>query len=186
MMLKPRRNPISYPPNQFRYKDLTSHRWSQGVATSKAETPRSYIVETPQGEYGRNRIHLKKAAMNTTVPASTTSVVPKVQVKSVHQHTQDVQSEAITPIQESPSNNKGNSNVSAQCVPNPQNAKVVKKTQTKEPRRSSRPHKPNMCYIETTSIDPVDTNNYSSNLLGKLIWYIKPPKTLQHPDTFMV
>ena len=90
--------------------------------------------------------YLKQAAMNTTVPASTTLVVPKVQVKSVHKHTQDVQSEFITPTEESPNNNKGNSNVSAQCVPNAQSAKVVEKTETKEPRRSSRPHKPNRCY----------------------------------------
>ena len=31
-------------------QDPTSHRWSQGVVQSKDETPRSYIVETPQGE----------------------------------------------------------------------------------------------------------------------------------------
>ena len=53
-----------------------------------------------------------------------------------------------------------------------QNAKVVEKAETKEPRRSSRPHKPNRHYIETTSIDSGDTNSYSSNLLSKLIWYI--------------
>ena len=92
------------------------------MVKSKAEMPRSYIVETPQGEYRRKRIHLKEAAVNTTVPASTTSVVSKVQVKSVHQHTHDVQSEPINPTQESPDNNKGNSNVSAKCVPNLQRA----------------------------------------------------------------
>ena len=112
------------------------------MVKSKPETHRSYIVETPQGKYRRNRIHVKEAAMNTTVPARTTSVVSKTQVKSVHQHTQDVQIEAITPTQESPDNNKGNSNVSAQCVPCPQSAKVVEKAGSKEPRRSSRPHKP--------------------------------------------
>ena len=85
------------------------------MVKSKVETPRSYIVETPQSEYRRNRIHLKVAAVNITVPAITTSVVPKFQVKSVHQHTQDVQSEPIAPTQESPNYNKGNSNVSAQC-----------------------------------------------------------------------
>ena len=53
--------------------------------------------------------------MNTPGPASTTSVVPKVK---------DVQSEPTVTTQESPSNNKGNSNVSAQCVPNSQSTKV--------------------------------------------------------------
>ena len=131
------------------------------MVKSKAETPRSYIVETPQGEYRRNRIHLKEAAVNTTGPASNTSVVPKVQVKSIHQHTQDEQSEPITPTQESPDNNKGNSNVSAQCVPYHQSAKLVEKTETKEPGMSSRPHKCNRHYIETARID---TNTYSSNV----------------------
>ena len=124
--------------------------------------------------------------MNTTVPASTTSVVSKVQVKSLPQHKQDVQSESIAPTQESPSNNKGNSNVSVQYVPYPQSAKVVEKAETKEPMRSSGLHKPKRCYIETVSIDSIDTNSHSSNLLSKLIGYIKPPRTLQHPDTFIV
>ena len=123
MMLKPGRDPLAYLPNQFGYKSPPATNGSQGVVKSKAETPRLYIAKKPQGEYRRNRIHIKEAAMNTTVPASTTSVVPNIQVKSVHQHTQDVQNEPIT--QESPNNNKGNSNVSAQCVPNPQSAKVV-------------------------------------------------------------
>ena len=65
--------------------------------------------------------------MNTTVPANTTSVAPKAQVKSVHQHTQDVQSEPITPTHEPPDNNKGNSNVSALCVPNPKVQNLWKK-----------------------------------------------------------
>ena len=63
---------------------------------------------------------------------------------------------------------------------------VVEKAETKEPRRSSRPNKPNRCYTETKSIDSTDTNSYSSNLLSKLIWHIKPSGTLQHPDTFIV
>ena len=104
--------------------------------------------------------------MNTTVPASTTSVVPKVQVKSAPQHTKNVQSEPTAPTQESPYNNKGNSNVSVQYVPNPQSAKVVKKAETK---RSSRPHKPNRHYIQTASTDSIDINSYLSNVLSKLM-----------------
>ena len=111
------------------------HRGSQGVVKSKAETLKSYIVETPQGEYRRNKIHLKQAAVNTIVPANNTSVVPKVQVKSVYQHTHRMcKVSPIAPTQESPNNNKGNSNVSTQCVPNPQSAKVVDKAEIKEPR----------------------------------------------------
>ena len=87
MMVKPRRNPLSYLPNQFGYKTPPATDNSPGVVKCKAETPRSYIVETPQGGYRRNRINLKEAAVNTTVPASTTSVTPKVQVKRIHQHT---------------------------------------------------------------------------------------------------
>ena len=128
-------------------QDSTSYRWSHTVVKSKAATPRSYIVEMQQGEYRRKRIHLKKAAVHTTITASTTSVVPKVRVKSIHQHDQDVQSVPIAPTQESRNNNKGNSNVSAQCVPNPQSTKVMEKAETKEQRRSSRPHKPNRDYI---------------------------------------
>ena len=124
--------------------------------------------------------------MNTTVPASAALVVPKVKTKSVLQHTQDVQSEAIAPTQESPNNNKGNSNVSAKCVPNPQSVKVVDKAEPKELRRSSIPHKPNRHYIETASIDSMDSNGYSSNLFSRLMWYIKPSRTLQHPDTVVV
>ena len=97
-----------------------------------------------------------------------------------------MQSESTAPTHESPNNNKGNSNLSAQCVPIPKSAKVVEKAEAKEPRRSSRPHKPSRCYIETAGIDSIDTKSYSSNLLSKLIWYIKLPRTLQHPDTFMV
>ena len=134
-------------------------------------------METPQGEYRRNRIHLKEAAVN---------VVPKFEVKSIPQHIKDVQSESMAHTQEYPSNNKGNSNVLVQCVPNPQSAKVVEKAETAEPRRSSRPHKHNMCSIETASIDSIDTNSYLHNLLSNLMWYIKPPRTLQHPDTFLV
>ena len=61
--------------------------------------------------------------MNTTGPASTTSVVPKVHVKSVPQCTKDVQSEPIASTQESPNNNKGNSSVLGQCVPTPPKCK---------------------------------------------------------------
>ena len=45
------------------------------MITSQAETHRSYIVITPQGEKRRNRIHLRKVGMSTnTVPKA-----PKVE-----------------------------------------------------------------------------------------------------------
>ena len=47
-----------------------SHRWSQGVVKSKAETPQSYVVQTPHGGYNRNRLQLKEAAIPTTYPVS--------------------------------------------------------------------------------------------------------------------
>ena len=55
------------------------------MVKSKAETPRLYIVETPQGEYRRISIHT----------ATTTSATPKFQVKNVPQHTWDVQTVPI-------------------------------------------------------------------------------------------
>ena len=40
-------------------------KWEKGVIKSQAETPRSYIVLTPQGEKRRNRIHLREAEIST-------------------------------------------------------------------------------------------------------------------------
>ena len=185
MMPKPRRDPLSYLPNQFGYKTPPATDGVKVWLGPKLRHP-DHILWRHHKVNSRNRIHLKEAAMNTTVPASTTSVVPKAQVKSVYQHTQNVQSEPNTPSQESPSNNKGNSNVAAQYVPNTPSAKVVEKAETKESRMSSRPLKPNRHCIDNASTDSIDSNSYSSNLLSKFIWYIKPPRTLQHPVMFKV
>ena len=108
-------------------QDSTSHRWSQVVVKTKAETPKSYIVETPQGEYRRNRIHLKEAAVNT-VPASGTQSSGK-RCSLTHRM---CKVSPLFPHKNLQNNNKGNSNVSAQCVPNLKSAKVVEKTETKE------------------------------------------------------
>ena len=42
-------------------------KWKQGVIKSNAEITRSYIVQTPQGEKRRNRIHLREVAIPTKI-----------------------------------------------------------------------------------------------------------------------
>ena len=50
-------------------QNTLTKKWEKGVITSQAETPRSYIVITPQDEKRRNRIHLREAEISTnTVP----------------------------------------------------------------------------------------------------------------------
>ena len=50
-------------------QNTLTKKWEKGVIKSQAETPRLYIVITPQGEKRRNRIHLKEAWISTnTVP----------------------------------------------------------------------------------------------------------------------
>ena len=47
-------------------QDTISKKWNPGVVKSQAEIPHSYIIQTPQGEYRRNHLHLKEAAIPTT------------------------------------------------------------------------------------------------------------------------
>ena len=46
-------------------QNTLTKKWEKGVIKSQAETPRSYIVLTPQGEKRRNRIHLREAGITT-------------------------------------------------------------------------------------------------------------------------
>ena len=46
-------------------QNTLTKKWEKGVIKSQAETPRSYIVLTPQGEKRRNRIHLREAGIST-------------------------------------------------------------------------------------------------------------------------
>ena len=50
-------------------QNTLTKKWEKGVIKSQGETPRSYIVITPQGEKRRNRIHLRETGISTnTVP----------------------------------------------------------------------------------------------------------------------
>ena len=53
-------------------QNTLTKKWEKGVIKSQAETPRSYIVLTPQGEKRRNRIHLREAGISI-------NAVPKVE-----------------------------------------------------------------------------------------------------------
>ena len=46
-------------------QNTLTRKWEKGVIKSQAETPRSYIVITPQGEKRRNRIDLTEAGIST-------------------------------------------------------------------------------------------------------------------------
>ena len=45
-------------------QDPHARTWYEGAIVSKAETPRSHIVQTKSGIVRRNRIHLKKKVTN--------------------------------------------------------------------------------------------------------------------------
>ena len=66
----------------FRAKDST---WRSGHVASAAETPRSYIIKTEQGEYRRNRKHIRPIPSSPSPPTppsqqSTRAAMPR------HQH----------------------------------------------------------------------------------------------------
>ena len=183
MVLTLRKNSISPPSQPTEYKSLFPQKLSQNVVKSLAETPWSSIVQTLQGEYRRNWSQLNKAAIWTIAPdpksktSSTKVALPVVQ--SVPKDTRDVCIKPLSPIKESPDNNKGNSKVLAQCAPTPESVKVVEKAEIKGPRRSSRISKAPQHYIEGASVN-------SLPLYSKLIGYIKPLRALKPTDTFIV
>ena len=72
MMLMPKSFHQLLPKQPVWVQNTLTKRWERGVIKSKAETPRSYIVQTPHGEKRRNRSHLREAS----IP----SLKPKVQV----------------------------------------------------------------------------------------------------------
>ena len=102
-------------------------RWSYCVVKSKVEMTQLYVVQTPQGQYCRNRPQLREAAIPTTVPVSTssanTTTSTTVQPTSVPLYTKDVPTQTICPINELPDNNNRVSNVSAEWIPDPPNCK---------------------------------------------------------------
>ena len=106
------------------------------MVKSQAETPCSYIIQTPQGEYRRNQSHLKEAAIPTAVPESvSTTYITKFSLQPVQRN---VCIKLLNSVKESFSNNKGNSNISAQYAPTPQSVPTLEKAEIKESRRSSR------------------------------------------------
>ena len=126
-----------------------------------ADTPHSYIIQTPQGEYSRDCSHLKEAAIPTTFsePENTT-----YNTKDPLQPVQgNVYTKPLNPIKEPPSSKEGNFNIAAQCAPTPQSIPTVGKVKIKEPRRSSRISKLPQQYIKITSIN---TNNWYNKLIG--------------------
>ena len=58
-------------------QDPHTKSWYEGAIVSKAETPRSYIVQTKSGVVRRNRIHLK----DRRIPAVKDQKVVRLQVK---------------------------------------------------------------------------------------------------------
>ena len=55
-------------------QNTLTKKWEKGVIKSQAETPRSYIVLTPQGEKRRNRIHLREAGISTNAVPKASNV----------------------------------------------------------------------------------------------------------------
>ena len=58
-------------------QDPHTRTWYEGAIVSKAETPRSYIVQVKSGIVRRNRIHLKERR----IPAVKDQKVVRLQVK---------------------------------------------------------------------------------------------------------
>ena len=55
-------------------QNTLTKKWEKGVIKSQADTPRSYIVLTPQGEKRRNRIHLREAGISTNAVPKASNV----------------------------------------------------------------------------------------------------------------
>ena len=110
-------------------QDEISKRWNPGVVKDQAETPCSYIIETPQGKYRRNCSHLKEAAIPSTVPEpENTTYNTKVPLQPVQAN---VYAKPLSPIKEPPSSNEGNVNIAAQCDPTPQSIPTVERSKSK-------------------------------------------------------
>ena len=175
-----KRSQTFYPPSQPGYRKPVV---VDGVVKSKAGTPWLYLVQTPQGEYRRNKLQLQNVAITTTVPVSTGTVITTtsttVQPTSGAQFKKDLLVKPLCPIKELPNKNKGNFNVSAECIPDSSHANVVEKGEMKEPKRSSRSYKQTLCYIDTE-------RNSWTHWYNKFIGYLRPSRTLNHVNTFIV
>ena len=67
MMLVLRSCHSSYPKQHMWVPNTLTQQWCKAVVKSKAETPRSYVVSTPDGDKRRKRIHLKDAGIPKVV-----------------------------------------------------------------------------------------------------------------------
>ena len=158
-------------------QDTISKQWNPGVVKSQAETPHSFIIQTPQGEYREKPFASERGSNTNTSPKSvSTTYNTKVSLQPMQRNV-CIMSPSL--IKESSNNNKGNSNVSAQCVPTPQNIPTVEMAEIKEPRRSSRITKQFEHYIRVANIN---TNLWYNKLIG----YLKPTKIHKHSDQFIV
>ena len=99
------------------------------MVKSQVETPHSYIIPTPQGEYRGNHLYLKEAAIPTTIPESgSTMYNTKVSLQPMQRN---ACIKPLSPIKESSNNNTGNSNVSAQCALTLQSVPNVERLKSK-------------------------------------------------------
>ena len=83
------------------------------------------MVQAPKAEYRGNMLQLKDTAVHMTVPVSNRTASPitsiRVQLTSISLYTKVVLTNPYIPT-----NDKGNSNVSADCMPDPSSVNVVK------------------------------------------------------------
>ena len=67
MMLMLRSCQSSIPKKHVWMQNTFTKQWYKAFVNSKAETPRSYVVSTPDGDKRRKRIHLKDAGIPKVV-----------------------------------------------------------------------------------------------------------------------
>ena len=76
------------------------NKWVPATVISKHHTPRSYIVQTPEGRrYRRNRRHLNKCRASQDIPAASAYDQPKV---SSNTHTSNVSAVPVPTTEASP------------------------------------------------------------------------------------
>ena len=173
MMSMQKRNLTCSPPSQFGYRPLMVVKGVKELPNPKLRHTNHIGVHTPQGEYRKNRLHPKIATVPSTdwVSTSTTGTITSttVQPTSVPLYAKEIPTKPQCPIKELPDNNKGNSNVSAECAPEPLGMKVVK-TAKQLKSRNLEGHPDHTCYINAAGIN-------SHHWYNKLICYLKQSRT---------
>ena len=141
------------------------------------------MVQTPQGEYRRNRLQLRKlqylAQFQSVAVLSSLLLVPQYNLP-VFLCMQIMCTLILYGLSRNyPIIIKGIPMSQLNVPLIPQNAENGGKPEIKEPRRSSRPHKPNPYYMDTASMN-------SSNWYNKFIGNLMTSRTLNHADTFIL